>query len=213
MNQEDFFSPQKRKSCCSNGCNHHGYRACVHTQTKDYEYYSRYDSFYCKIKYHFEENTDSLTTMEGLKQPRGPTSGWEKCQTVSLSRLADEILSKLSDGYRKMSVSLPELNLALASHHVLSTSNKTGPTLQQKLLWLYSQSKYEQLFRGTVGLRATSFAAVMPPSIKTEWYNEINQRVKFIYINSKCIIASLWARTESHNSMKTEICDILMSFR
>lgn len=87
-----LFSPQKRKSCCSNGCNHHGYHACVHTQTKDYEYYSRFESFYCKIKYPFEEKRFS----DNYGRPRAATGSHIRvgkvsdCQTEQAGRLNTE---------------------------------------------------------------------------------------------------------------------------
>lgn len=52
MNQEGaFFSPVKRKSFCSRGCSHHGYRDCVSTQTEDTGYYPWLEPFYCKMKF------------------------------------------------------------------------------------------------------------------------------------------------------------------
>lgn len=51
MNQGGFFHPQKRKSCCRNGCDRHGYRGRVSTQTEDNEHSPRFASFYWKMEF------------------------------------------------------------------------------------------------------------------------------------------------------------------
>lgn len=130
MNQEGaFFPPQKRKSFCSSGCNHHGYRDCVSTQTEDTGYHPGFDSFYGKMKF---LSRKALI----LWQQWRPTAAARLVNLLNVRVGKVETLSDCAGGQKKyrvndlrrMSAWRPELTLTLVHHHVLPWSNKTGPT-------------------------------------------------------------------------------------
>lgn len=101
MNQEGaFFPPQDRKSFCSSGCNHHGYRDCVSTQTEDTGYCPWFDSFYWKMKF-LSRKAPILwqqwrPTAAAKARKSVECQGGKSGNTVRLSRLEEEVLSKWS---------------------------------------------------------------------------------------------------------------------